>query len=288
MVTSQYDERAILFECAGERLVGIVASPPKPKLGVMVIVGGPQYRAGSHRHFVLLARRLAEEGAAVMRFDYRGMGDSSGAMMTFEDAVPDVRAALDAFHAACPMLQRVVFWALCDAASLALVYWQATHDARVAGMVLADPWVTSDEAFAESQARHYLRRPFQRDFWLKLLRGGVDIKRAIGDVRSVLSKVRRVKSAPAAPQPYQERMTAGLDAFKAPVLLLLSGDFSAREFMQYCEAHPRWIALLARSNVARGELPEYNHTFAGAAARGDVEKLTIDWLASNGLADTTR
>ena len=47
--------------------------------GVLIVTGGPQYRAGSHRQFVLLARFLAARGMAVLRFDYRGMGDSEGA-----------------------------------------------------------------------------------------------------------------------------------------------------------------------------------------------------------------
>jgi len=52
--------------------------------GVLIVVGGPQYRVGSHRQFLLLSRRLAAEGHPVMRFDYRGMGDASGAMRGFE------------------------------------------------------------------------------------------------------------------------------------------------------------------------------------------------------------
>ena len=73
-----YDEVGLLFNCAGETLVGVLARPPSSQLqgslGVVIIVGGPQYRAGSHRQFVSLARALAAAGHAVLRFDYRGMG----------------------------------------------------------------------------------------------------------------------------------------------------------------------------------------------------------------------
>ena len=72
-------EQALTFDCDGERLVGVVAVPERPvPVGVLIVVGGPQYRAGSHRQFVHLARRLAGAGIAAMRFDYRGMGDASG------------------------------------------------------------------------------------------------------------------------------------------------------------------------------------------------------------------
>ncbi|HBZ05431.1 MAG TPA: hydrolase 1, exosortase A system-associated, partial [Massilia sp.] len=49
--------------CRGAWLYGIVSLPaaPHPR-GVLIVVGGPQYRAGSHRQFTLLARDLAAAG----------------------------------------------------------------------------------------------------------------------------------------------------------------------------------------------------------------------------------
>ena len=276
-----FEERPVAFECEGEQLLGIVTVPAEaPKVGVLVIVGGPQYRIGSHRQYVLLSRRLASEGVASMRFDYRGMGDSTGSPIGFEDATADVAAAVEAFVSACPSIERIALWGLCDGASLALMYWDATREQRVAGMVLADPWISSEEAFAQSQARHYLRRPFQREFWVKLARGGVDVRSALRDVVSVAAKMLRPRAAPqAAAAPYQDRMTRGLDAFPGPVLVLLSGDLGAKEFVQYCDVHPRWTDFLGRPNVGRGEIPGSNHTFASAAWRGEVERLTTQWLA---------
>ena len=79
-------EDAVVFQCEGASLVGILHVPEREpaRIGVLVIVGGPQYRVGSHRQFVLMARSLAQSGYAVLRFDYRGMGDSDGEMRTFE------------------------------------------------------------------------------------------------------------------------------------------------------------------------------------------------------------
>ena len=95
-----YTEEALVFECANDRLVGILNKPDSPgNTGVIVIVGGPQYRAGSHRQFVLLARHLSANGIATLRFDYRGMGDSSGDPVGFENAHEDVRAAIWAYDA---------------------------------------------------------------------------------------------------------------------------------------------------------------------------------------------
>ena len=89
-------EESALFACAGETLVGVLARPAvAARTGVVVIVGGPQYRVGSHRQFVLLSRALAGAGCAVLRFDYRGMGDSSGAQRSFDSVSADIAAAMD-------------------------------------------------------------------------------------------------------------------------------------------------------------------------------------------------
>ena len=72
------EERALEFDCEGESLVGILSGARSGvRRGVLVVVGGPQYRAGSHRQFTLLARHLAEYGLPALRFDYRGIGATS-------------------------------------------------------------------------------------------------------------------------------------------------------------------------------------------------------------------
>src|SRR5262249_52771049 len=111
-------ETAFAFTCRGDSLVAIYhQATGAPRRGVVIVVGGPQYRVGSHRQFVLLARALAESGIPVLRFDYRGMGDSEGEFTGFEAIDLDIAAAIDAFVARCPSLREIVLWGLCDAAS---------------------------------------------------------------------------------------------------------------------------------------------------------------------------
>lgn len=109
-------EEAVVFGFAGEQLVGVLARPERSngeagsRLGVLVVVGGPQYRVGSHRQFLLLSRKVAAAGFPVFRFDYRGMGDSSGEQRDFEAVSGDIGAAVDAFLKACPSVKEVVLW----------------------------------------------------------------------------------------------------------------------------------------------------------------------------------
>jgi uncharacterized protein len=71
-----FAEEAITFACGDDQLLGILhhANGTPRRLGIVIVVGGPQYRVGSHRQFVLMSRAFAAEGYPVLRFDYRGNG----------------------------------------------------------------------------------------------------------------------------------------------------------------------------------------------------------------------
>ncbi len=187
-----WHETGIVFDCAGERLVGVASLPAQPRmLGLVIVVGGPQYRAGSHRQFVLLARRVAAAGYAVLRFDYRGMGDSSGDLRSFEAVDADIGAAIGALRAAAPGVQRIAIWGLCDAASAALLYVDRQPAGEpLAGLCLVNPWVRSAATLARTHVKHYYwARLRQREFWAKLLTGQV-AGRALSELRRNLALTR--------------------------------------------------------------------------------------------------
>jgi uncharacterized protein len=275
-------EQALSFGCAGEALLGILHRPVAPRdLGVIVVVGGPQYRAGSHRQFVLLARALAEAGHAVLRFDVRGMGDSTGAPRDFEAVTADLRAAIDALLAAVPGLQRVALWGLCDGASAALLYMHERPDPRVAGMCLLNPWVRSTASLAKTHVKHYYRqRLMERAFWLKLLSGRVALGAVAGLVRALRSALAPPAQADGGAACYQQRMLAALVAFAGPLLLLLSEqDYTAREFEEFTAADAAWRAALGAGRCERVALAGADHTCSQVAARRAAEAATVAWLA---------
>ena len=67
-----------------------ILHPGSAPVGVLIIVGGPQYRVGSHRQFVKLSRALSQHNIASMRLDSSGMGDSSGSKAA--NAAPSSKA----------------------------------------------------------------------------------------------------------------------------------------------------------------------------------------------------
>ena len=276
------DERAVFFDCEGCRLYGIVSQPAQAAVtrGVLIVVGGPQYRAGSHRQFTLLARSLAARGIAAMRFDYRGMGDSEGTLRDFEDVGADLRAALDCFGAAVPGLRDIALWGLCDGASAIAFY--AGGDARVKGIALLNPWVRTETGAAKASIRHYYRaRLFERALWTKILRGRFDLRAAFGSAVRVVRSAMRRSGPPGGQAALPERMLAGLARFDGRMLVMLSGaDLTAQEFADLAQAHPDWRRLLAAPRVTRHVLPEADHTCSRREWHEQVASWTGQWVQS--------
>lgn len=278
-----YTEHAFVFSCGDEELVGIIAGREcNRETGVLIVVGGPQYRVGSHRQFLLLARSLAADGYPVMRFDYGGMGDSSGSLRDFERVEDDIAAALDTFLAKCPSVKRVVLWGLCDAASASLLYWDATRDVRIGGLCLLNPWMRSAATLAKTHVKHYYgQRLMQPEFWSKLLRGQVGVGKAVGGFARSLLTAQRVgrQAGDGKALSFQGRMTRALRQFSGPMLLVLSGnDYTAKEFLEQAEALPELSAALQRPCLKRIDVAEADHTFSSALWRNEVASATLSWL----------
>jgi exosortase A-associated hydrolase 1 len=269
-------ERGLVFGCDSDSLVGVLAVPDAPaSRAVLIVVGGPQYRAGSHRQFTLLARELAAREIASLRFDYRGMGDSSGEARTFESVHEDIGCAIDRLIEAVPAVHEVVIWGLCDAASAALFY--AHGDSRVRGVILLNPWVRTEQGIAQARLRHYYgARLLDSGFWKKLLRAEVDLKRSVTTLGKFVADATRPKREA---ESLPDRMAQALRRFSGRVLLILSGkDLTADEFRGVVGGSARWKALLADTRVTQRELPEANHTFSRREWRDQVARWTAEWV----------
>jgi len=281
---SAWPEEAAVFPCAGRQLVGILhPGDSASEVGVLIVTGGPQYRIGSHRQFLLLARDFAAAGVPTFRFDHRGSGDSEGPFLGFEHIGEDIAAAITAFLERSPGLKRVVLWGICDAASAMLFY--AQQDSRVAGLLLVNPWVRSEEGEARAMVKHYYgRRLFDPTFWRKLLSGEVEIAASLRGFGTSLANWLRAKvqsraqPASAAELPLPTRMAQGLAAFDGPVGLIISGrDLTAHEFLDAAK-DPLWRRLLSEARVERHDLPTADHTFSRRVWREAVSDWTLSWL----------
>jgi exosortase A-associated hydrolase 1 len=289
------EERPLVFACNDSWLYGILSVPEQvSSRGVLVVVGGPQYRVGSHRQFTLLARDLAAHGIPVLRFDCAGMGDSEGTPKTFQDLEDDLRCAIDKFLKEIPGLDELVIWGLCDAASAALFY--APHDPRITGLVLLNPWVRTDQGAAKAYLKHYyFTRLFNGEFWNKVWKRQFDYSGAARSLAKIVVQslsrdggggdevkerdVHSGRSCNGGNLP--ERMLDGLRRFNGKILLIMSGnDLTAQEFSDLVSSSPPWQRLLAAPRVSRHDLTEADHTFSRRRWRDQVTGCTRNWIRS--------
>ncbi len=278
----KYTEEITLFTCAGDTLLGILVKPEAPvgTVGVVVVVGGPQYRVGSHRQFVLLSRALASAGFPVLRFDYRGMGDSEGQQRTFESVSSDIGVAIDALLQRMPTVTEVALWGMCDGASAALLYCGDTNDLRISGLCLVNPWVRSEVSLARTHLRHYyVQRIMQKEFWLKALRGRVALQALRGLFHKILVSTRSSTPQVGSAQKYQQKMAAAWLGFSGQISLLLSGeDYTAKEFIEFASANDDWESALTRPSVIRHDFEGADHTFSTETSHAKVVRSSVDWL----------
>ena len=92
-------ETPVVFQSQRQAVVGMLHVPDRRKgrvPGVVLLHGFTGTKVESHRMFVKMARVLCGAGMVVLRFDFRGSGDSAGefSTMTIGGELQDARAAM--------------------------------------------------------------------------------------------------------------------------------------------------------------------------------------------------
>ena len=276
------DEVPVSFTCQGIDLIGVLHVPASPpRVGVLIVVGGPQYRVGSHRQFVLLARDLASHGVGVLRFDCRGMGDSDGDFPGFERIEPDIAAAVALMERRFSSIRHLILWGLCDATSG--ICKHSRRDPRVSGIVLVNPWVRTEAGFARTQLKHYyLNRLMESALFRKVLRGEfkplASIQELFGNIRLGLRRSARM-GATHRNGTLAENMAEDLRRYRGRILLIISGrDLTAREFDDSARRSKTWRVLLSDPRLTRRDLPEADHTFSRREWKAMVSGCTWEWI----------
>ncbi len=291
---SSLDETPVIFSCSNKQLMGVAHSAESDSnRGVVIVVGGPQYRVGSHRQFLLLARGLAAQGIPVFRFDCRGMGDSEGEFPGFENIDEDIHAAINTFFELVPTIKEVVIWGLCDGASAASFY--APSDPRVVALVLANPWIRTEQGEAKAYLKHYyLSRLMNKEFWSKLVSGKFDLSGSLRSLMSLCQKSFNTQTKSESPVlEHNAELPAGLNNLSLPdrfyqslksfpnsVLLIISGnDLTAAEFLDVINAEKRWRKITKSQNCHQKTLPEADHTFSKRSSMDEVIDCTYEFVS---------
>lgn len=225
------------FGCGSLKLAGSLDTAPG-STGLLIVSGGNELRSGAFSGQSLLAARIAKAGFPVFRFDRRGIGDSEGENRGFRHSAKDIRAALDAFRALAPQVDRVIGFGNCDAASALMLMGGEGFD----GLVLSNPWTIDEDADDRDEPQHtpeairsrYLEKLKNPAEIARLLRGGVNLRKLAGGLLGA------ARSAPQASQLSQE-MRAGIAGISGSVTYLVAAEDRTGQLFEsaWGKGHPQ-------------------------------------------------
>ncbi|MGZ5039426.1 MAG: alpha/beta fold hydrolase [Usitatibacter sp.] len=290
------EERLCAFGDDGQ-LFGVLtrASAATDNPAVVIFNAGAVHRVGPNRVNVTLARHLAAAGLPCLRFDLEGLGDSVLRTAGRENhpypatAICDARAAI-AYLRREHGYTRFIAVGLCSGAHNAFHAGLELEDEALVEVVLINPltfyW---KEGMSLETTRHFedaiQYRKSMRDpgRWLKLLRGGVDMRRlahtVIAQARTKLKSQRDAvrelvlpRTAPRLSRDLRRLLAAG----RAVSLFVAEGD-PGRDILMAGARRTATHAL--RSGAMRLEMiPGADHTFSQLAPRRELVRRLADHL----------
>lgn len=302
-------EMPVFFPVGDERLFGVLTLPDGPPqgTGVIVLVGGSYIPATNrNRLSVRLAQKLAARGFHVLRFDYHGVGESTGEVMQYDLERPFV-ADLDGAIAVMRRmgLRHLVLIGSCFGSRTILA--RADQVRELAGVVLMAtpvgdflmgdrlPLKAARTKTLAELTRMALRRKTLRSIFAPLTpESGLRMRHAYK--RTVALKARMVLDRIIAPQgplngsrgslsPLSENFAAAFRKIVecgVPILFLYGQDDGFYE--EFCQARQGSLRPVFENARARLDIQTVSgilHGFTTLAVQDAALEQTIAWLERN-------
>ncbi|HTF88625.1 MAG TPA: alpha/beta fold hydrolase [Planctomycetota bacterium] len=306
--------RSVLtWRIQGEDLVGTLHAPDPEwsgdgqagqDLALLLLNSGPAPRAGNSDLSVHVAERLASRGIPVLRFDFAGLGDSSGE--TPNDKEQYWRDVLAGRNDQTTMalvrrvkrelgLSRVVVGGLCAAALPTLR--AADRDSNdVSGVILLEPAfhltiprvvTTADSRPAVvSPKRNLLERALSVREWLLFLTGENPLARACRPLRTQMLEALKASFGHTLPTDanvalvcnWQNSLARGVPS----LVVVAEGQRADCDLPRILGSLPKERAAL----VSQVRIPRTNHILTAGTARETVVDSIDRWIAANFGAPT--
>lgn len=273
--------RHFTFDCAGETCAATL-DDADGTTGLLIVSGGNEIRSGAHAGMAALAAAVAATGHPVMRYDRRGIGDSTGENAGFESSADDIAAAVQAMRAEVPTLTRLVAFGNCDAASALALFGPA---AGIDALVLANMWTLESESDEgdETEAaatmtagairsRYLAKLKDPRELW-RLASGGVNLGKVVRGLKQATAKTEVTGLA--------TKLGQALADMPLPTKLLVAEhDRTALWFLEHWDS-AAFAPARANRNLTMTRLDSGSHSFASAGDKAWLRERILEALSSS-------
>lgn len=285
--------RHISFQLDDAVLRGTIDSPEKQDpekqnfasaatTGLLIINGGNEIRSGAHAGQARLSQALSAHGYNVMRFDRRGIGDSTGTNGGFLSSKEDIDAALKCFRAHCPDLQNIIAFGNCDAASALMLFQSAIG---FDGLILTNPW-TTDEAqsddLAEPQSQLPSAAAIRQRYWQKIKDPSALLRLFTGKVnfKKLAAGLNRARANNDSSTQLAAQMADEAVALAVPTAIILANQ--DRTAMDFAAAWKQDIFKAARDNphIRLHLCKTASHSFADPASFEMLKHHILQYLST--------
>lgn len=248
--------------------------------GLVLLHGWSGYRGGPARLLTETAQRAARAGMAALCCDFRGRGDSGGAVeqAALRTMIEDARS-LQSWMSTITGVQHLTLLGLCSGAEVALGASLA-HPA-VDSLVLWSAPVFAGEFTLGRQARRgraalvvYWQKLWRRETWDKLLHGRLNLRMI---ARAISGRRSHEDAAVADKAPATNQQMEAFRRFGGRVLLVYGGadpeTDPSRDF---------YAGFLKGTRIPHQfeEIPGANHNFFSSAWKQQLWDFTSHWLGA--------
>lgn len=254
-------EEKVYFENEGQRITGILHRPDSTNPPAVIMCHGFTGNKGEeHDIFVHAAKKFCENGFAVLRFDFRGSGESEGEFvnMTIAGEVNDLRKAIDFILEQDIDKSKIGVLGLSLGASVSILGWNK----MIKTLILWSPVNVTEELFIKSLGEKTCREIEEKGFFdLRFNENGWKTETSFKIGKEFLKDVRKTN------------IINGVKSVKCPILLIqgtedeVIGTEGSKQI--YSGANqPKEIKMIEGAN----------HTFDNLEHEKEVIQLSLDWF----------
>ena len=264
------------ISCGDSHLAATLDSAPGTT-GLLIVSGGNEIRSGAHGGMADLSRKIAENSYPVLRFDRRGVGDSTGPNAGFAGSRDDIAAAAAFLRQKCPQVQKLAGFGNCDA-STALALFQA--ELRLDGLCIANPWTIEQTSQEPDAPTPPTPAAIRARYWQRLKNPGTyaDLVRGRINLAKLFSGLKRAATKEGISQLALD-LGEALASLEIPCdLLIAEKDTTARAFMA-CWESASYTSFTDKSNLALHSFDTASHGFADHESKAWLEKRLLEFLS---------